>query len=93
MRLKTVLFVSAVAVFVVSPAEAYQNYIPLGAGYSTNVSSLPALNSDAQALTSQTDIYESELYRKQLERHQHDSYINQFFSNTDSSAPDFSVRY
>ena len=86
------VFIVCVICFGLSvPAMAYENFIPLGAGYSTDVSSLPALNSQSQAITAQADIYETELYRKQLEQRQHDSYITRFSSNSDAS--DFSVDY
>jgi hypothetical protein len=88
MRLKQVLFVSAVVCSGCAPAYAYESFIPLGTGYSTNVSELPALNSNAQSLSAQTDIYETELYRRALEERKHKSAIKQFFSNSDFSTPD-----
>ena len=89
--MRFVFIVCAISFGLSVPALAYENFIPLGAGYSTDVSSLPALNSQAQANTSQADIYETELYRKQLEQRQHDSYITRFYANSDAS--DFSVDY
>jgi hypothetical protein len=88
MRLKQVLFVSAVVCSGFAPAYGYESFIPLGTGYSTNVSELPALNSNAQSLAAQTDIYETELYRRALEERKHKSAIKQFFSNSDFSTPD-----
>ena len=93
MRLFSVLLISGFIFGGFGTAQAFEKFIPLGTGYSTGVNSLPSLNSDAEALTVQSDIYETELYRKQLERRQQDSYINRFFSNSDSSGPDFSVDY
>ena len=92
MRLGSILLVGSVVLLAASPAFAYEKFIPLGTGYSTGVSSIPALNSDEQALTVQSDIYESEVYRKQLEMRRHQSYIDRF-SNTNSDASDFSVDY
>lgn len=88
MRFIQVLMVGAVVCGGVAPALAYESFIPLGTGYSTSVSELPALNSDAQSLASQTDIYETELYRRALEERKHKSAIKQFFSNSDFSTPD-----
>ena len=88
MRLKQVLFVSALVCSGFAPAHAYESFIPLGTGYSTNVGELPSLNSDAQSLSAQTDIYETEIYRKALEQRNHNSAIKRFFSNSDFSTPD-----
>ncbi len=88
MRLRQVFLVGAVICCGFAPAQAYESFIPLGTGYSTSVSELPALNSDAQSLSSQTDIYETELYRRALEERKHKSAIKQFFSNSDFSTPD-----
>ena len=89
--MRFVFIVSALCFGLSVPAMAYENFVPLGVGYSTDVSALPALNSKAQAVTTQTDIYETELYHKQLEQRQHDSYISRFSSNSDAS--DFSIDY
>jgi hypothetical protein len=74
-------------------ARAYDTFIPMGAGYSTEVSSIPALNSDEEKVISQTDLYETELYAKQRAEREHDSYINRFFSNSETSGSDFSIDY
>ncbi len=88
MRLKQILLVGAVVCGSFAPALAYENFIPLGTGYSTKVSELPAVNSDAQSLAVQTDIYETEIYRRALEQRNHNSAIKRFFSNSDFSTPD-----
>ena len=88
MRFKSILFSAVIVCASFTPCMAYEKFIPLGAGYSTGVSSLPSLNSDAQSLTVQTDIYETELYLKQLEERKHKSAIKQFFTNSDFSTPD-----
>ena len=89
--MRLVLIIGAMFFGLSAQALAYDSFIPLGAGYSTEVSTLPALDSQAQALTTQADIYESEIYRKLLEQRQHDSYISRFSSNSDAS--DFSIDY
>ena len=88
MRLKQILLVGAVVCGGFAPALAYESFIPLGTGYSTNVSKLPSLNSDAQSLSAQTDVYETEIYRRALEQRNHNSAIKRFFSNSDFSTPD-----
>jgi hypothetical protein len=74
-------------------AQAYEKFIPMGTGYSTEVSSLPTLNSDADALINQSDVYETELYYKQLEAKKRDSYMQRFMFGTENSGSDFSVDY
>lgn len=74
-------------------AQAYDKFLPLGTGYSTEVSQLPALNSDAEALSVQSDVYETEIYNKQLEAKKRDSYLQRFMFNTENSGSDFSVDY
>ena len=92
MRFQSVLFVGPVLCITCLPAMAYENFIPLGTGYSTGVSTIPALGSDAQTLTTQTDIYETELYRKHLEDQKNFSHLRRFLQNSDSSSTE-SVDY
>jgi hypothetical protein len=75
------------------PAQAYDKFIPLGMGYSPDVSVLPELNSDLQQQINQADIYETEIYNKQLDQQRHNSYINRFLNDRNSSGSDFSVDY
>lgn len=91
MRLKFVCIVGAISLGFIMPACAYENYIPLGAGYATGKNVLPELNSEEQAFTVQTDIYEAELYRKQLEQRRSQSYLSRFGANADAS--DFNIDY
>lgn len=93
MRFVFVLIVGTVSFGLSVPAFAYENYIPLGAGYATGNNVLPDLNSDEQALTVQTDIYESELYRKQLEQRRSESFLNGFGANSDTSSSDNTIDY
>jgi hypothetical protein len=86
------IVVAALAAGTVS-AQAYENFIPLGAGYSTDVSALPDPNSDQQAVTVQSDIYETAIYNKQREEQIHNSYMNRFFSSSENSGADFSIDY
>ena len=88
MRFRLVLIVGATCMGLSSPSFAYEKFIPLGAGYATGKNVLPELNSEEQALTAQTDIYESELYRKQLEQRRSQTYISHFSTNFDASTSD-----
>jgi hypothetical protein len=87
-----VCFVAAVWAGTVS-AEAYEKFIPLGAGYSPEVSTLPAINSTAESVTSQSDVYETELYNKQREDKLRDSQFQRFISDPESSGSDSSIQY
>ena len=65
MRIGFALLALALAAW---PAEAlaYENFIPLGHSYSPDEPVLPALNSDRDKVNAQVDIYESEIYRREL---------------------------
>jgi hypothetical protein len=90
MRLITVFLVLAgLAV----PAAAYENYIPLGTGYSASVDSLPSFDSAASQVNQQSDIYETELYLFDRKRIVEDSRFRQFFSDAESTGADSHIDY
>ena len=76
-----------------APASAYENFIPLGAGYSTSLSALPGIDSERQRIIQQTDIYETELYRKQLQQRIQDSRNSAFFNDPMAYSSDRSIDY
>ena len=76
-----------------TPAYAYENFIPLGTGYSTEIDSIPDLNSKRDVVNLQTDIIETEIYRKERENKVRDSFLNRFVSDTESSGSDYSIDY
>jgi hypothetical protein len=49
-------------------AQAAENFVPMGLGYSPERQVLPPLNSPLDELNAQADIYESEINRIQRER-------------------------
>ena len=75
------------------PASAFDKFIPLGAGYSTSLSALPGVNSERQRIIEQTDIYETELYRKQLEQRISDMRLNAFINDSIAFSSDRSIDY
>ena len=77
----SVLALVVLTVAFASPAMAYENFIPLGTGYSTDVDSVPSLNSQASKVIGQTDIYESEIYRKARAAMESASRAQQYRSN------------
>ena len=62
----------------VAPAMAYENFIPLGHGYSPEEAELPSLNSERDQVSSQTDVYESEIYNRQRRAKLFYSDLNRF---------------
>ncbi len=68
-------------------AFAYDKFIPMGQGYSTNNFDGANLTAEQQAAINQADIYETELYQKQLRQKQLDSQMNRMMfdrQNNDS---------
>ena len=76
-----------------SMAMAYENYIPLGTGYSSSVDSLPQFDSEAGEISRRTDAYETELYLLNKKRAEQDSRLQNFFSRSDSNGVDNGIDY
>ncbi len=76
-----------------SMAMAYENYIPLGTGYSPTVDSLPQFDSEAGEISRRTDTYETELYLLNKKRAEQDSRLQNFFSRSDSNGVDNGIDY
>ncbi len=74
-------------------AWAYENYIPLGTGYSSNVDSLPEFDSDAGQIARKTDSYETELYLKNRKQAEDESRLREFFSDRNSTGSDGGIDY
>ena len=91
--MKTILLSLPIALFLACPAGAYETFIPTGPGYSTDVDSVPEINSDIDQLKAGADIIESDIYRRAREEHQNDSYLKRFFSEPENAGSDFSVDY
>jgi hypothetical protein len=51
-----------------APAQALENFIPMGPGYTPEVQSLPPPDTYESDVMGQTDVYESEIDRIQRER-------------------------
>ena len=73
--------------------HAFENFIPAGTGYSTENQSLPDFNSDQSSINQQTDIYETEIYRKQRKYAEDDARLRQFFSQNYVSSTNGGVDY
>ncbi len=91
--MKTVVLTIAIVVGLTCSASAYENFIPLGTGYSTEVDSLAEINSDRDKVIVQADIFETDLYRRAREEKLRESYIGRTFSDPETSGSDFSIDY
>jgi hypothetical protein len=85
----------AVALFIgmVSPVSAYENFIPLGTGYSSEVDSVPELNTKRDKVSIEADIIESEIYRKERDSKARESFFRRFVSDHELTGSDYSIDY
>jgi hypothetical protein len=74
MRKLIVLAGAALALSAIT-AVAAENFIPLGQDYGLGNNSLPPLDSDRERFNAQADIYQSEVYNRELRQKQFDSRI------------------
>jgi len=87
---------AAAAVLAISamPALADQNFIPMGQDYSLGNDSAPPLDSEQSKFNAQVDIYQSEVYNRNLDKKQFDSRIfNLTNSQTGSALDDNNLDY
>ena len=79
--------IAATALFAVSalPALADENFIPMGQDYGLGNDAAPPLDSEQSKFNAQVDIYQSEVYNRNLEKKQFDSNI---FNLTQEQTPD-----
>lgn len=75
------------------PALAFENFIPAGTGYSTEVSALPEINSTRSQVNAKADVYETEIYKHQRDNAEFDSRMRQFFSDGESTGSDTYIDY
>lgn len=64
-----------------APAGAYENFIPLGHNYSPDDPSMPDFNSEQDKFNAQVDIYETEIYTRQLFQKQNNTYLRRFLNS------------
>lgn len=87
------LLLAGIAAMLAGPAIAYENFIPMGTGYSTEVDSLPSFDSEHGQVIQQTDIYESEIYRKQRSQLEFTHHLRQFQSDATFTGIDTYIDY
>jgi hypothetical protein len=84
----------ATALVLAAPcAQAFENFIPAGTGYSPEIITLPDFNSDESKANQQADIYETEIYRKQRKYAEDDARLRRFFTQRDSAGVNGKVDY
>jgi hypothetical protein len=93
MKMRSLLLAVLLGALSAPQAMAYENYLPLGAGYSPSVDTLPEFSSEAGRVSQQSDIYESELYRIGRTQIEEDSRFRQFFSDKDSNGIESHIDY
>jgi hypothetical protein len=79
--------IAALALFPV-PAFADQNFIPSGRDYGVGNDPLPPLNSEQDQFDAQVDVYQSEVYNRNLGKKQFDSRIENLMDQQNPGAPD-----
>jgi hypothetical protein len=80
---------SAVLTLAAAPALAAENFIPLGQNYAPGQNDIPALGSAQDRINAQVDIYETEIYNRDLREKLLDSRLNQLSQDTRNQGDDF----
>ena len=92
MKMRAVVIISLLALGA-SPTLAYEKFIPLGAGYSPNVSAVPEFGSEDGQKAARSDSYETDIYLKMRKKIEDESRLRQFFSDRNSSGLDSHIDY
>jgi hypothetical protein len=85
--------VAAAMLVGVGTAQAFENFVPLGTGYSPEITEIPAFDSERGRINQEADIIETEIYRLQRDDVRRDSHLNRFFSDAEVSGGDESIDY
>jgi hypothetical protein len=93
MKMRCVLVGLAFVAAASGSAMAYENFIPMGAGYSSSVSEVPEFGSAKGKVNSRADVYETEIYRKGRKKVEAESRLRQFFSDRNANSTDGFIDY
>ncbi len=93
MRRVSLVLACSLLLVLANPAAAYETFIPLGTGYSTDVSSVPEFDSQRGEINQQADIFETEIYLRRRNAAVRDSYMNRFSSDPEVSGGDYNIDY
>ena len=90
----SLLAAAAVLALSALPALADQNFIPMGQDYGLGQDAAPPLDSEQSKFNAQVDIYQSEVYNRNLDKKQFDSRIfNLTNSQTGTALDDNNLDY
>ena len=90
----SLLAAAAVLALSAMPALADQNFIPMGQDYGLGQDAAPPLDSEQSKFNAQVDIYQSEVYTRNLDKKQFDSRIfNLTNSQTGTALDDNNLDY
>lgn len=70
------------------PALADQNFIPMGQDYGLGQNPIPPLDSEQSKFNAQVDIYQSEVYNRDLNQKQFDSRLYNLENEQNPGDPD-----
>jgi hypothetical protein len=93
MKMRVFVFALCVAAGVSAPALAYENFIPLGTGYSTEVGELTEPGSEEGQAIIRADEYETEIYLEGRKAIELDSRLRQFSSEAENTGADTFIDY
>ncbi len=79
----SVLILAACAGFGAAEASAYENFIPMGTGYSTEVDSVPRFGSERAQVNSTTDVLETEVWHRNRDEAEFESKFRLFQSGNE----------
>ena len=71
-----------------APASAYENFIPLGQSYGVGNDKVPPIGSEQDQFNAQVDVYESEIYNRELQQKQFDSRLDNLLNEQNPGDPD-----
>ena len=91
--MRLVLGISFAVLTLCGPAQAYDSFVPLGLGYSTQSIDLTKLTARQRAAINQADIYETEIYQRQLRAKRFDSKFQNFSSDRNANLTDSWINY
>jgi hypothetical protein len=60
------------------PANAVENFIPLGQAYAPGYDDVPPIGSEQDRVNAQTDVYETENYRRAVREKRFETRLNHF---------------
>jgi hypothetical protein len=93
MRQLVIGLIVVAGVAAASPAFAYDNFLPLGLGYSTKNIGLYHLSQQDLNAIGQADVYETDIYQRQLHARQYDSQMTRIQNDRNFDPTDFTPNY